>query len=430
MPFSNDEIALVQSFAAQAVIAIENVRQFRELQTRLEREAATREILSVISQSRDDEQPVFDVILKSASRLCNAPLAFLSMANEERTHVNIRALLGARAEFTSLVENFHEPIEGAKLVAVRPIAEAMPIRVDDITADDLYRTGERWRMVLADIEGVRSLLAVPLVSGGKGIGAIVLYRREVAPFPDDDLALVQGFAAQAVIAVQNVHQFRELQTRLEREAATRQILHSISQHQDDEQPVFDIILESAARLCEAQTAVMVMLNEDRTEQKYVTSYGAKKRYMEQVRSDTQYYDPERSAVSLAIQTCETIHILDMADSEEYRSGDPYRVYAVDIEGMRTWLAIPLVSNGRGIGVIALYRREVRAFEENYIELAKTFAAQAVIAIENVRQFRALETLNTELGDRVEEQVGEIERMGRLKRFLSPAVADAVVSSGD
>ena len=114
-PFSDDEIALVKSFAAQAVIAIENVRQFRELQTRLEREAATREILSVISQSQDDEQPVFDVILKSASRLCNAPLAFLSMANEERTHVNIRAMLGARAEFTSLVENFHEPIDRGEI---------------------------------------------------------------------------------------------------------------------------------------------------------------------------------------------------------------------------------------------------------------------------------------------------------------------------
>ena len=435
MPFSDDEITLVQSFAAQAVIAIENVRQFRELQTRLEREAATREILSVISQSRDDEQPVFDVILKSASRLCNAPLAFLSMANEERTHVNIRAMLGARAEFTSLVENFHEPIEGAKLVAIRPIAEAMPIRVDDITADDLYRTGERWRMVLADIEGVRSLLAVPLVSGGKGIGAIVLYRREVAPFTDDDLALVQGFAAQAVIAVQNVHQFRELQTRLEREAATSGILEVISQSRDDDQPVFDVILENASRLCATPYASLVLLDEHRENWKLTAIRSNLNRSFKLGEGSALHGNS--TAVAVSIREARVVQIEDLADDDLYRQGDSIRVRVVDEEGARTLLVVPLISGGLAIGCISLRRNEVQPFSSDQIALVESFAAQAVIAIENVRQFREIgerntqiEALNTSLETRVEEQVGEIERMGRLKRFLSPQVANAVISSGD
>ena len=427
-PFSDDQIALLETFAAQAVIAIENVRQFRELQTRFEREAATREILSVISQSRDDEQPVFDVILKSASRLCNAPLAFLSMANAERTHVNFRSLLGARPEFTALVENFHEPIEGSQLVAVWPVAEAVPIRVNDITADDLYRSGERWRVVLADIEGVRSLLAVPLVSGGKGIGAIVLYRREVAPFTDDDLALVQSFAAQAVIAVQNVHQFRELQTRLEREEANRAILQVISASRDDELPVFDTILESSRRLCRVDMCLLAMVTAD-PDTMVLAAYAGKKLNVFEVGVSSVSLSSQQNT-ALAVRENRTIHTEDMREEELYRAGDSIRRIVVDDEGMRTQLVIPLRSGGTPIGSFVLYRQRVERFAEREITLLETFAAQAVIAIENVRQFRALETLNAELGDRVEEQVGEIERMGRLKRFLSPQVANAVISSGD
>jgi GAF domain-containing protein len=427
LPFTPDQIALLETFAAQAVIAIENVRQFRELQTRLEREAATREILSVISQSRDDEQPVFDVILKSASRLCKAPLAFLSMANDERTHVNFQAMLGARPEFTELVENFHEPIEGSQLVAVRPVAEAVPIRVDDITADDLYRSGERWRMVLADIEGVRSLLAVPLVSGGKGIGAIVLYRREIAPFTDDDLALVQGFAAQAVIAVQNVRQFRELQTRLEREAATREILSVISQSRDDENPVFNVIVENAGRLCGTHHAGLLLVDEKRE-----NVILAAMRSTDYIGLSVGVSVPLRggSATSAdCILEGRVAHFEDLTNDELYKQGDPHRRLLVDEAGARTMLNVPLILGEQAIGAITLQRNEVKPFSQDEIALIEGFAAQAVIAIENVRQFRALETLNAELGDRVEEQVGEIERMGKLKRFLSPAVADAVVSSG-
>ena len=388
-PFSPDEIALVESFAAQAVIAIENVRQFRELQTRLEREAATREILSVISQSRDDEQPVFDVILRNASRLCNAPLAFLSMANAERTHVDIPALLGPRPEFAEFMASSHLPMDSSPMLAVRLIEDAAPVRIDDVREDRLYQDGVEGRVMLADVEGARSLLGVPLISGGRGIGAIGLYRREIAPFTDDDLALVQSFAAQAVIAVQNVRQFRELQTRLEREAATSGILEVISQSRDDEQPVFDVILESAARLCGAPHAGLNLVDESR-EHSVLTAF-----YPTNFKSfkigDKFQLSGNPMVLARCIREAQVIQVEDLADDDRYRQGDPVRVQMVDEEGARTLLCVPLIVGEAAIGCINLRRNEVKPFTQDEIALVETIAAQAVIAIENVRQFRELQT---------------------------------------
>ncbi len=251
-PFSDDQIALVESFAAQAVIAIKNVRQFRELQTRLEWEAATRQILSVISQSRDDEQPVFDVIVQNAARLCNAPMARLLIANDERTHFKIAA--GWRIELQAISVGEFMELDPAILPA-RVILENKAINLLDMRDGENYRSGLPVAVRMVEEEGIRTLLMVPLSVGDRAIGAFVVNKREVAPFTDDKIALVESFAAQAVIAIENVRQFRELQTRLEREAATGVILHAISQSRDDEQPVFELIVERACQtLANAATA--------------------------------------------------------------------------------------------------------------------------------------------------------------------------------
>ena len=176
-----------------------------------EREAATREILEVISESRDNEQPVFETILENASRLCNAPLAFLSLANAERTNVLIPAHRGTRSEFGSILDGFIEPISRTELVAVRPIADGQIVREDDIRDDETYRKGDPRRRQMVDVEGARSVLGVPLVQRGKPLGAIILYRREVQPFTADDVSLIESFAAQAVIAIENVRQFKALE---------------------------------------------------------------------------------------------------------------------------------------------------------------------------------------------------------------------------
>ncbi len=435
-PFQPAQISLIESFAAQAAIAIENVHQFRELQIQLEREAAMREILQVISQSRDDEIPVFNAILKSASKLCNAPLGFLSVASEDRTSVTIPAHLGVRPDFGKILDGYNEPLVGSPLVANRLISEGEVILSDEIGKDPRYPAKHARRSQMVDVEGVKSLLAVPLISGKQAIGGILLYRRDVDPFSQDDVALVKSFAAQAVIAIENVRQFRKLESRLEREAATAEILQVISQSRDDEQPVFDEILKNASRLCDAPLAVLGLISEDRKKFNIAAHRGTKSEFVNDLNKNPPDLDPERYAAAKAMVEMRTIHVEDLGDPNLYGAGDDFRVKTVELEGIRTAFVVPLILGDQSIGAIFLYRREVSPFSEEDMALVEAFAAQAVIAIENVRQFKALEArteevqaLNASLEQRVEDQVGEIERMGKLKRFLPAAVADTVVSQG-
>ncbi|MGH1482159.1 MAG: adenylate/guanylate cyclase domain-containing protein [Geminicoccales bacterium] len=179
------------------------------------REAATKQILDVISQSRDDEKPVFNAILEHAQRLCKAPLAFLSLVDDTRTKVFIPAQRGARPAFADVLKAFVEPIERTELLAVRPVVDPQVILQDDIADDDLYRKRDPRRVQMVEVEGVRSILVVPLISGGLGIGGITFYRREVDPFSETDVALALSFAAQAVIAIENARQFKALEARTE-----------------------------------------------------------------------------------------------------------------------------------------------------------------------------------------------------------------------
>lgn len=429
-PFNERALELVQLFADQAAIAIENVRRFRQLQARVERDAATREILQVLSESRDDESPVFDAILENACKLCDAPLAYLSMVTEDRTHVVSPARRGAFESFGKTLDKLQVPLDTSPLALARAIAECRVFREDDISDSDVYRNGDPNRVSMVEDERARSLLVVPLIHKGLGIGSITLYRREVAPFSDEDVALVEGFAAQAVIAIENVQQFRELQVRLERQAATREVLDAISVSRTDEGPVFDAILANARRLCGAPAAALILGREGDPHQVMAAQHGAIPDVIEVYRNGEIPMDPQRSDAARAILERRVVHFHDMKDTEDYRLDVMKTRLFVDQQGIRTNLMVPLVSDNAGIGCLILFRDEVRPYSDDEIALVKTFATQAVIAIENVQQFRALESLNAELGERVDEQVGEIERMGRLKRFLSPAVADALVTLGD
>jgi class 3 adenylate cyclase len=438
--FTQDEISLLQSFAAQAVIAIENVRQFRaiqtanaELETRLEREAATRSVLEVISRSRDDEEPVFNVILENAARLCEAPLAYLRLIDEEAMSLAMVAHHGTSEAFIETVRANPLSLDAKDSDTARAVRERRVVHIEDLAAGEPYRTRQAHRVHAVETEGMRTLLLVPLLSGEACLGVISLYRREVKPFTPAQIALVETFATQAVIAIDNVRQFRaiqtanaELETRLEREAATRGILEVISRSRDDEGPVFDVILENAARLCNSPMARLHLVSDDRTSFRSVAFWGDPMRSM--AVGESWPLDPS-NPLARAMIDGQTLHMVDHADTEWYRSGDPTAVRLVEVEGIRTRLSVPLIQGDIAIGAITLSRREVEPFAEGQIALVETFAAQAVIAIENVRQFREIQTLNTTLEARVEAQIGEIERMGRLKRFLPPAVADAVVSSG-
>ena len=395
-----------------------------ELVIAREREAATRKILEVISQSRHDEMPVFETILRLAANLCHAPTAGLQLVNEERTRFGYVCKWGEDRSSFKYGETW--PLNDSPLMVPTAIREARIMHNPDISDDPVYRSGDPTRVRMVEQEGIRTYLVVPLLRGDVAIGSITLTRREVRPFSHDEMSLVETFAAQAVIAIENVRQFRELQERLERETATKNILRVISQSRNDETPVFDAILESASRLCDAEGAAILIANEERTHVKLMAANtrNAGSSVGDEIPIQIRHTPTE------AILTGEVVHVHDLRETELYRSGEPIRVSLVDDAGLRTSLAIPMILKDKTIGAIVVHRLyEVRPFSTNDIQLLEAFAAQAVIAIENVRQFKALQSLNAELGDRVEEQVSEIERMGRLKRFLPAAVADTVVSSG-
>ncbi|MEP0940276.1 MAG: GAF domain-containing protein [Rhizobiaceae bacterium] len=431
--FTVDDIEMLKLFAAQAVIAIENVRQFRELQTRLEREKATGDVLSVISRSRDDEDPVFASIHESASRLCDAPFSGLFLVDGSGENLRMASHVGGAEEY---VENARTvwPLSDPSAI-VRAVTKSEIIHIHDLSETKPYRDGHDPTVRAVDIEGTRTFLAVPLMRNGEAIGSIGLYRVEARPFTDDQIDLVRTFAAQAVIAIENVRQFREVQERLEREAASREILQVISASRDDPAPVFDVILKHATQLSGAPLANLALLDDDRSHWRLVAHLGEGLRHLK-VGETTTPLD-SKLVPAVAMRTASVVHIENLMETDLYRQGDPGRVAMVEKEGMRTIVGVPLLSDGEAIGSITLFRREVKAFTSEEILLVETFAAQAVIAIENVKQYRALadrtaevEALNSSLESRVEDQVGEIERMGRLKRFLPSAVADAVVTTGD
>ena len=440
-PFTAEDIALVEIFAAEAVIALDNAAQSRELRKRQEREAAMREILQVIAHSRADEGPVFATVLEAAARLCEAPFARLYLVDDGQTEVISVASLGARSEYLQRATT-RWPLESQALVP-RAIVTGKPVHIRDLADTDAYRAGDRRRVDAVNIEGIRTFLAVPLIQGNRAIGAIGLYRREVKPFDESHIALVETFAAQAVIAIENVRQLRaiqmantELQTRLEREKASAEILEVISHSRDVETPVFDAILGNAIRLCEADTSALFL--GQRNDARLTLAAWRDKGSPLMLHDDEKIaainatelrMDPSIHFSARVIHDERMLQVPDMMQSESYLSGEPSSVVMAETFGVRTALFVPLMGAQGALGVVHVYRSEVRPFKADEIELVETFAAQAVIAIENVRQFRALEALNAELGDRVQVQVGEIERMERLKRFLPAAVADTVISSG-
>ena len=392
------------------------------------REAALRDILGIISQSRDDEAPVFQAIHESASRLCDAPFSGLFLVDESGLNLDLVSHLGGDPEYIK-ASNVKWPLSQSAAVTDAVVKREV-VHMRDLLETDAYRAGDEAMVRAVEMEGMRTFLAVPLLTADGAIGTLGLYRREQRPFTEDQIALLETFAAQAVIAIENVRQFREVQERLEREKASRDVLDVISTSRDDDIPVFETILQNASRICNAPIAFLSLANEDRTEVRIPAHLGTRSEFGDILEGFVEPITRTELVAVRPVASGKTVLEDDIKDDEAYLSGDPRRLQMVDVEGARSVLAVPLMRDDAPIGAIVLYRREVAPFSEDDLTLVQNFAAQAVIAIENVRQFKALETLNAELGDRVEAQVGELERMGRLKRFLPSQVADVVVSRGD
>jgi GAF domain-containing protein len=424
-PFTDKQIALVQNFAAQAVIAIENARLLNELRQSLEQQTGTANVLGVISSTPGELQPVYDAMLQNAVRLCDAKFgniyrwdgdAFTLVA----THNTPPALIEARR---SAPFRPHPDTGMGRIVATKT-----PAHIADLAAEQTY--SERKPAVIEAVElgGIRTLLAVPVLKEDVLVGAITIFRQEVRPFTEKQIALVQNFAAQAVIAIENTRLLNELKQSLEQQTATADVLRIISTSPSDLGPVFQAILENATRICDAKFGVLHLAEGDHFRR--TAYYNTPPAYLELQSREPVYRPGQGTAFARVATTKQFVHITDIA-AEHIVHNLP-----LEVLGIRTLVVVPMLKGTELIGGIAIFRQEVRAFTDKQIELVQNFANQAVIAIENTRLLNELRErteevvkLNQQLEQRVADQVGEIERMGRLRRFLPPQVADLIIASG-
>jgi GAF domain-containing protein len=385
-PFTDKQIALVENFAAQAVIAIENTRLLNELRQSLEQQTATSEVLSVISSSPGDLEPVFETLLANAVRICGAKFGMLFLPEGDDGH-RIVALHGAPPAFAEVRRR--EPVIRLNPATTlgRVAATKQVVQVEDIRADSAY-TSDPTRSSLLDLSGARTMLNVPMLKDDELVGQIAIYRQEVRPFSERQIALVQNFAAQAVIAIENTRLLNELRQSLQQQTATADVLKVISRSTFDLQAVLNTLIESAARLCEAD---MGSINRQRGDAyRQVANYGHSPEL--QAHMDSHPIPAGHgSVVGRTVMAGKTIHIPDVLADPDYKMAESAR-----IGGIHTMLGVPLLREGTPIGVIVLQRKAVRPFTEKQIELVTTFADQAVIAIENVRLFDEIQDKSRQL----------------------------------
>jgi len=419
-PFSEKEIDLVKNFAAQAVIAIENTRLLNELRQRtgdlseaLDQQTATSEVLKVISSSPGELEPVFNAMLENATRICEAKFGTLYRYDGGAFHpVTFHKVPSSLADFLrqrgSFVPPAGTPLE--RLLRTRNVTHV----VDDDSAKPVAGAA-------ALLGGARVRLAVPMLKDNELVGAILIYRQEMRPFTDKQIELVTTFADQAVIAIENTRLLNELRESLQQQTATANVLKTISRSTFDLQAVLQTLVESAARLCDADKTIIT--REKNGIFYRAEAFGFPREFMDHVR-DTPIKPERGSGVGRALLEGRLIHIPDVKADPEYTFIEHQK-----LGDFRTLLAVPMLREGVPSGVVTLTRTEARPFTDKQIELATTFADQAAIAIENVRLLNDLNKLNQQLEQRVADQVSEIERMGRLRRFLPPQVADLIVASG-
>ena len=453
-PFTDKQIELVSSFANQAVIAIENARLLNELRQRttdltvrtadlteaLEQQTATSEVLQVISSSPGDLQPVFATMLEKAVRICDA-----TFGDVYRPHGDTIELVATQNTPRAFVEVLKQTphLRPSSSLGVQLVTTKSVVQVADLAVDQDY-VERRSPFVVAAVElgGVRTLLAVPMLKENELIGAFLLNRQEVRPFTDKQIALVKNFAAQAVVAIENARLLNELRQRtddlteaLEQQTATSEVLQVISGFPGELEPVFAAMLGSATRICEAEFGNF-FLREGETF--WAVAWHGEPTYVENWRQQPLTIKTEEPHIPLArlVETKQRVHVADLRKDVAYKAGFTPLVTLVDKGGARTLLIVPMLKEHTLIGAIALYRQQVRPFTVKQIALVENFAAQAVIAIENTRLLRELRErtddvvkLNQHLEQRVTDQVDEIERMSRLRRFLPPQVADLIVASG-
>jgi two-component system NtrC family sensor kinase len=407
-PFSDQQIALLEYFAAQAVIAIENARLFNEVQERtndlsesLQQQTATAEVLQAISRSTFDLDTILQTLVKTAARLCNAgPAQIFRREGNVYRYAASQILKPAYRE----IEERIEIRAGRGTLVGRMAMEKRPVQIPDAWSDPEYEDKDA-----AQIGNVRSMLAVPLLRDGEPIGAFALARSHVEPFTESQIKLVTTFADQAVIAIENVRLFNETREALERQTATADILKVIASSPDDVQPVFEAIAERSKRLVDALSTTVFRLVDG----------------VMHLRAFT----PTNPEADATLQAMFPVPLSAFSWGESIRRGEIYRVVDTEHEleglrdlarlrGFRSMLFIPLLRDREPIGLISVTRLEPGPFADHHVQLLQTFADQAVIAISNVGLFKEVQERTRELSASLDDLRTAQDRLVQTEKLAS------------
>ena len=395
-PFTQSQIELVESFADQSMIAIENTRLIHETREALERQTATADILKVIASSPSDVQPVFEAIAASANRLIGGFSTAVLLFIGDQLDLAAFTPTNAAAD-EALKASFPRPL--AEFPAFMLVRGGKTVEYTDTESPDVPSLNRE----LARLRGYRSMLFTPLMNGETPLGLISVTRKEPGKFAPHHVQLVRTFADQAVIAIENVRLFDEVQARtrdlsesLQQQTATADVLKVISSSPGELEPVFQVLLENAVRLCEAQFGVLCTY--DANGFQYVSARNASVAYIDYMRRRGSFQPVSGTMLDQLMRTKQLSHTAD--EAAEVVPGP-----AGTLGGARSLVGVPMLKNGELRGAIIIYRTEVLPFADKQIELLTSFAAQAVIAIDNTRLLKELRSRTDDLTEALTYQTG-------------------------